>query len=100
MGELVNMCENSFRFLKARFRIFGNQLLLHNKSELPFAWWSYGKDIRPGLASSLPISHHCLHVHCHKYSSCRDVCDGTGVLTFLRRIVPALSLSGGTSCPT
>jgi len=27
------MCENSFRFLNALFRIFGNQLVLHNNSE-------------------------------------------------------------------
>jgi hypothetical protein len=33
MGELVNMCENSFRFLNALFRIFGNQLVLHNNSD-------------------------------------------------------------------
>src|SRR6266536_4261685 len=43
MGELVNMCENSFRFLKALFRIFGNQLVLHNKSEQRYM---YGSDAK------------------------------------------------------
>src|SRR6266567_622542 len=40
------------------------------------------------------------HVLCHKYSYCRDVCDGTGVLIFLRRIVSALSLSLGHDVPS
>jgi hypothetical protein len=30
---LANICNSSFRFLNALFRVFGNQLALHNKSE-------------------------------------------------------------------
>ena len=33
MGSLANMCDSSFRFLNALFRIFDNQLVLHNKSD-------------------------------------------------------------------
>src|SRR6266516_566302 len=63
---------------------------------------------RGSLCSSGLPSRHLLHetllttlfgVLCHKYSYCRDVCDGTSVLTFLRRIVPALSLKVGHHVP-
>jgi hypothetical protein len=33
MGSLANICDSSFLFLNAMFKIFGNQLLLHYKSE-------------------------------------------------------------------